>query len=89
MDDLYLNVTQGYTDECKITQMQYHSFQPYSNSAFSNNDEIRISIQNMDAYTLPCESYIYIEGNINKPADIQGVDAFNFTKTGYHFFFPK
>ncbi|KAL4149549.1 hypothetical protein QTP88_003477 [Uroleucon formosanum] len=29
--------------------------------SLSNNDEIRISVLNMDSYTLPCESYIYIE----------------------------
>jgi hypothetical protein len=69
--------------------MQYHSFQPYSNSAFSNNDEIRISIQNMDAYTLPCESYIYIEGKINKPADIHGVDVINFRNNGLAFLFSE
>ena len=61
MDDTYLDVTADYVDECKITQMNYHSFTPYSNMSLSNNDEIRISILNMDSYTLPCESYIYIE----------------------------
>ncbi|XP_050062956.1 uncharacterized protein LOC126552307 [Aphis gossypii] len=61
MDEMYLDVAGGYEEDCKITQMQYHSFLPYSTTALSNNDEIRISIQNMDAYTLPCESYLYIE----------------------------
>jgi hypothetical protein len=62
MDETYLDVNEGYVDECKIIQMQYQSFLPYSSTAMSNNDEIRITIQNMDAYTLPCESYIFIEG---------------------------
>jgi len=91
MDDIYLDITRAYEDDCQITQMQYHSFQPYSNNAFSNNDEIRISIQNMDAYTLPCESYIYIEGKVNTPTDVgtQGVGAFNFTNNGLAFLFSE
>ncbi|XP_050063263.1 uncharacterized protein LOC126552595 [Aphis gossypii] len=73
MDDTYyLDVTAGYVDDCKITQMQYHSFTPYSNTSFSYNDEIRINIQNMESYTLPCESYIYIEGKLRKPLDAEG-----------------
>jgi len=86
MDDMYLDVTSGYEDECKITQMQYHSFLPYSSTALSNNDEIRISIQNMDAYTLPCESYLYIEGKLNIPADIAAyANEINFTNNGLAF----
>lgn len=91
MDEMYLNVTEGYIDDCKITQMQYHSFLPYSNTAFSKNDEIRISIQNMDAYTLPCESYLYVEGKVNGPSDVGtvGVGNFNFTNNGLAFLFSE
>jgi hypothetical protein len=32
----------------------------------SNNDDVRITIQNIDAYTLPCENYISIERKIDK-----------------------
>lgn len=88
MDDTYLDVTQAYTDECKITQMQYHSFLPYSSMALSNNDKIEINIQNMDAYTLPCESYIYIEGKINKPVDAS-TGKFNFANNGLAFLFSE
>ena len=87
MDESYLDVTEGYVSDCTITQMQYHSFLPYSNNAFSNNDEIRICIQNMDAYTLPCESYIYIEGEIKLPTDSKG--TFNFTNNGLAFLFSE
>lgn len=62
--------------------MQFiHSFLPYSTSALSKNDEIRISIQNMDAYTLSSESYIYIEGKIKRPEGVgtAGVGKFNLT----------
>jgi len=90
MDNMYLDVAGGYEDDCKITQMQYHSFLPYSSTAVSYNDEIRISIQNMDAYTLPCESYLYIEGKLNIPSDIEDVEKeFNFTNNGLAFLFSE
>ncbi|XP_050066419.1 uncharacterized protein LOC126555556 [Aphis gossypii] len=90
MDEMYLDVAGGYEEDCKITQMQYHSFLPYSTTALSYNDEIRISIQNMDAYTLPCESYLYIEGKLNIPADITAEKGeFNFTNNGLAFLFSE
>ncbi|VVC45251.1 Hypothetical protein CINCED_3A015353 [Cinara cedri] len=87
MDDSHLNVMEGYLDDCKITQMQYHSFLPYSSTAFSKNDEIRISIQNMDAYTLPCESYLFIERKVNKQDSAVG-DIY-FTNNGLVFLFSE
>jgi len=53
----------------------------------SNNDEIRISVLNMDAYTLPCESYIYIEGKVNKLADAVG--EVRFSNNGLVFLFSE
>ena len=87
MDDSYLDVTAGYVDDCKITQKQYHSFTPYSNTAFSYNDEIRINIQNMDSYTLPCETFIYIEGKVQKPTDAAG--DVRFSNNGLAFLFSE
>ena len=87
MDDTYLDVTAGYVDDCKITQMEYHSFTPYSNTSFSHNDEIRINIQNMDSYTLPCESFIYIEGKVQKPTDAVG--EVRFSNNGLAFLFSE
>lgn len=90
MDDSYLDVTEGYVDDCKITQMQYHSFLPYSNTALSKNDEIRICIQNMDSYTLPCHSYIYIEGVVNIPTDATtGIGKYSFTNNALAFLFSE
>ncbi|XP_050065725.1 uncharacterized protein LOC126554724 [Aphis gossypii] len=87
MDDSYLDVTADYVDDCKITQMQYHSFTPYSNTSFSYNDEIRINIQNMDSYTLPCQSFFYIEGNEQKPSDAVG--DVRFSNNGLAFLFSE
>ncbi|XP_050059840.1 uncharacterized protein LOC126551109 [Aphis gossypii] len=87
MDDTYLDVTAGFVDDCKITQMQYHSFTPYSNTSFSYNDEIRINIQNMESYTLPFESYIYIEGKLRKPYEAEG--DVRFSNNGLAFLFSE
>ena len=38
----------------------------------------------MDAYTLSCESFIYIEGEINEPPD-KGTGVFNFINNGLAF----
>lgn len=57
----------GYDDT--ITNIQYHSYNPFTNS-FNYSDEIRIVIQNQDLYVLLHKSYIYIEGTVvvNAPA---------------------
>jgi len=48
------------------TQIQYN---PFANTMFGYSDEIRIPIQQQDLYTLPHESFLYIERKltINKP----------------------
>jgi len=55
--------------------------------SFSNNDEIRISILNMDSYTFPCESYLCIERKINKPTDTVGDICFS--NNGLAFLFSE
>uniref|UniRef100_A0A2S2NYL8 Double jelly roll-like domain-containing protein n=1 Tax=Schizaphis graminum TaxID=13262 RepID=A0A2S2NYL8_SCHGA len=87
MDDMYLDVSAGYVDDCRITQIDYHSFLPYSTSALSNNDEVRIALHNTESYTLPCESYIYIERTITKPAEI--TDDIRFINNGLAFLFSE
>lgn len=54
---------QIYFDE-SINKIEIHSHQPYANSLFKNNDEIRIPIQHQDIYTYPCNSTLYLEGEI-------------------------
>lgn len=61
-----LNVTNGPMFDETIWEKEYHTHNPYASSKLGNNDEIRIPIQQQDAYTLPCESYIYIEGRVLK-----------------------
>ena len=46
----------------RITKIELHTYNPYANTTFDNNDEIRIPIQQQDLYTLPSESFLYIDG---------------------------
>lgn len=62
-DILSLNNT-ARSDE-SVTDIQYHSYSPYTTS-FNYNDEIRIVIQQQDLYTLPSESYIHLEGELRR-----------------------
>ncbi|KAJ8909987.1 hypothetical protein NQ315_013580 [Exocentrus adspersus] len=56
-----LNITQPPLVDNSIIDLEYHNYQPFVTSTFEYNDEIRIPIQELDAYTLPCESILYLE----------------------------
>ncbi|KYN06986.1 hypothetical protein ALC62_02054 [Cyphomyrmex costatus] len=45
----------------RIVKFEIHTYNPYANTTFGHSDEIRIPIQQQDLYTLPCESFLYIE----------------------------
>ena len=49
-----------------IVKIETHSYNPYANTTFGHSDEIRIPIQQQDLYTLPCESFLYVEGRLVK-----------------------
>lgn len=70
-----------YFDE-SVSKIEIHPHQPYANSSFNNNDEIRIPIQHQDIYTYPCNSTLYIEGEI---------DAVNtkFVNNGFAYLFDE
>ncbi|XP_050456459.1 uncharacterized protein LOC126854109 [Cataglyphis hispanica] len=58
----------------RIVKIETHTYNPYANThTFENSDEIRIPIQQQDLYTLPCESFLYIEGKFeSKKPDAEG-----------------
>lgn len=51
----------------RIIKIETHTYNPYANTTFGNSDEVRIPIQHQDLYTLPCESYLNIEGKLTIP----------------------
>ncbi|XP_077272090.1 uncharacterized protein LOC143902789 [Temnothorax americanus] len=47
-----------------VVKIETHTYNPYANTTFGHNDEIRIPIQQQDLYTLPCESFFYVKGRL-------------------------
>ncbi|GAB1860705.1 Double jelly roll-like domain-containing protein [Camponotus japonicus] len=45
----------------RIVKIESHTYNPYANTTFGYSDKIRIPIQQLDLYTLPCESFLYVE----------------------------
>lgn len=61
-----LNVTEKLYIDNSITHSELHSYEPYLPTKLGNNDEIIIPVHEIEKYTLPCESYLYIEGKLTK-----------------------
>nr|XP_012234650.1 PREDICTED: uncharacterized protein LOC105679297 [Linepithema humile] len=53
----------------RIVKYEMHTYNPYANTTLGHSDEIRIPIQQQDLYTLPCESFLYVEGKLVTSAD--------------------
>ncbi|XP_025266912.1 uncharacterized protein LOC112638817 [Camponotus floridanus] len=49
----------------RIVKIESHTYNPYANTTFGYSNEIRIPIQQQDLYTLPCESFLYVEGRLH------------------------
>ncbi|KYN23488.1 hypothetical protein ALC57_04092, partial [Trachymyrmex cornetzi] len=59
-----LNITGEPIFDDLIVQIETHTYNPYANTTFGHSDVIRIPIQQQDLYTLPCDSFLYIEGRL-------------------------
>ncbi|XP_036138912.1 uncharacterized protein LOC118644440 [Monomorium pharaonis] len=55
----------------RIVKIETHTYNPFANTTFGHSDEIRIPIHQQNLYTLPFESFLYIEGKvtIKNPAE--------------------
>jgi len=64
-----LNIEDKPIFDDRIIKIETHAYNPFANTTFGYSDEIRITIQQQDLYTLPHESFLYIEEKltINKP----------------------
>lgn len=62
-----LKIKKPSVHDTSITNYQYYVYTPYTRS-YGNQDEIRIAIQSQDGYVLPCESTLYIEGEVVRAA---------------------
>lgn len=50
-----------------VKREYYLEHQSYNN-AFETNDEVRIEVRNKEKFTVPCDSFLQIEGKIEKPS---------------------
>ena len=70
-----LNFTEKTIKDETIEQYEYHEYEPITGTNLNNPGEIRITIQNQDIFTHPCESYLLVEGRLLKNDDTAFVDA--------------
>ncbi|XP_076238948.1 uncharacterized protein LOC143182092 [Calliopsis andreniformis] len=59
-----LNIAEQPMFDDRIVKLETHTYKAYANSTFGYNDEIKMPIQQQDLYTLPCESFLYVEGKV-------------------------
>ncbi|KYN14719.1 hypothetical protein ALC57_13062 [Trachymyrmex cornetzi] len=59
-----LNITGEPIFDDRIVKIETHTYNPYANTTFGHSDEIRIPIQQQDLYSLPCDSFLYVEGRL-------------------------
>lgn len=83
-----LNVSEKLYIDNSITSTELHTYQPFISSNFDYNDEIRIPIQELDAYTLPSESLLYVEGTLSN-TEGKYTQKLRFTNNGIAFLFRE
>jgi hypothetical protein len=60
----FLNVTEKLIEDHSVVRYETYSYDPFTPNKLGNNDEIKIIIPDIESYTLPCESYLSIEGTL-------------------------
>jgi len=70
-----LNIENEPIFDDRIVKIETHMYNSFANTTFGHSDEMRILIQQQDLYTLPHESFLYIERKltINKPVVGYGI----------------
>lgn len=77
-DDLYFDDA--------VTKQEYHAYYPISNN-FNLNDEVRIPVRQEDLYSIPGDSFLYIEGKFIE--DSVGTGTCKLTNNAYAFLFEQ
>ncbi|KYN42486.1 hypothetical protein ALC56_03032 [Trachymyrmex septentrionalis] len=70
-----LNIKSEPVFDDRIVKIETHTYNPFANTTFGYSDEIRIPIQQQDLYTLPYESFLYVEGKLTKNKVVQGASV--------------
>lgn len=61
-----LNISGRPYSDASIEGYEFHSYQPYVQGNLNYNDELRIAVQELDTFTAPCNSFLYLEGKLTK-----------------------
>ncbi|XP_036142928.1 uncharacterized protein LOC118645611 [Monomorium pharaonis] len=70
-----LNVKDEPIFDDRIVKIETHTYNPFANTTFEHSDEIRIPIQQQDLYTLPSQSFLYVEGKLTIKKPVAGSDV--------------
>lgn len=65
----YLNINAYPVNDTSVWRKELHTYESQTANKFNYNDEIIISINEVGKYTLPCESFLYIEGKLTDQND--------------------
>jgi hypothetical protein len=68
INENYLNITEKPLIDESVVNYQYREYEPQSQNTINAVGEIRIEINNQDAFTHPSESYLHFEGQIQTNA---------------------
>lgn len=83
-----LNVNEKLYIDNSIISSELHTYQPFISSKFEYNDEIRIPVQELETFTLPSESLLYIEGSLAN-SDEKYTKKLRFINNGIAFLFRE
>ena len=84
-----LAVDKGPLFDDSITHFEYHTHAPYASTRYGNNDEIRIPVHQQDVFTLPTESFLYIEGKLTKKDGTEGEPNVKLVNNAMAFLFEE
>ncbi|KAL6264259.1 hypothetical protein P5V15_004349 [Pogonomyrmex californicus] len=70
-----LNIEDEPIFDDRIIKIETRAYNPFANTMFGYSNEIRIPIQQQDLYTLPYESFLYVEGKLTKNRVVEGSDV--------------
>ena len=47
-------------------EYEYHEYEPITGTSLNNSGDVRISIESQDVFTHPSESYLIIDGRLQR-----------------------
>ncbi len=87
----FLQITDRAIIDDSVRELQYHEYEPGTGTNLNNPGEIRINIETQDLFTLPAESFLQIEGQLQKTDGTTYADAdvISLTNNGIMFLFDS